>query len=75
MKTALKLEQKIIAALKKERKKQGVSVYKLAQKTGLSQNAIALIEKGERHPTLWTCLRIAEALEINLTDVINPLEG
>ena len=70
MKNALKLEKKILNALTKERKKQNLSVYKLAQLTELSQNAIALIEKGDRHPTLWTCLRIAEALKVDLSGII-----
>ena len=70
MKDVLKIEKKILKALTKEREKQGMSVYKLSQLSGLSQNAIALIEKGDRHPTLKTCLSIAAALNVDLADII-----
>ena len=42
----------------------------LAQKAGLSQGMISLVEHEHRNPTLETMLRISEALDINLGDVI-----
>lgn len=42
----------------------------LAQKCGLSQSSISLIERGLRVPNFDTLLRIAEVLEINLGKLI-----
>lgn len=61
-----KQHDKIIARISAERKKQGLSHEKLAEKSGLSIRAIGMIESGERKPTLFSCLRIAEALGISL---------
>jgi transcriptional regulator with XRE-family HTH domain len=58
----------IIANIKSERIKQGLSQEKLAEKSGLSIRAIGMIESGERKPTLYNYLRICDALEIrNIT--------
>ena len=42
----------------------------LAQKSGLSQAMISLVERDLRNPTLDTLLRIAFALEIDLAEII-----
>lgn len=60
----------IISRLKAERKKQGLSHEKLAKASGLSVRAIGMIESGERKPTLYNCLRICQALEIKIKDLI-----
>jgi transcriptional regulator with XRE-family HTH domain len=38
----------------------------VAERAGLNQSAISLLERGLRSPNLETLLRIAEALEIEL---------
>jgi len=43
----------------------------LAQKTGLSQQAISYMEREMRTPNLDTLLRVADSLEVGLGDVIN----
>ena len=42
----------------------------LAQRSGLSQGMVSLVEHGLRNPTLDTLLRLAEALGIDLGDVL-----
>lgn len=59
---ALELEKAIIDRLKEKRIEQGISHERLASLTGLSRAAISMIESGARHPTLLSCIRIAEAL-------------
>lgn len=42
----------------------------LAERAGLSQGAISLVERDLRNPTLDTLLRIAEVLEVDLGKLI-----
>ncbi len=50
-----------------QRKAHGLSQSELAQLTGTTQSAIARLEAGGRPPRLDTLLRIAEALDCDLT--------
>jgi len=65
----------VIRLLREERDKQGVSMYQLAPKAGLSQSALSLIDRGLRMPALDTLLRIAEVLEVRLGDVLLKAEA
>lgn len=51
--------------------KRGLSMTSLAEKTGLSQQAISYMEREMRTPNLDTLLRIANSLEVALGDVVN----
>lgn len=42
----------------------------LAQRAGLSQSMISLTERDLRNPTLDTLLRIADVLEVELSDIL-----
>jgi len=56
--------------LKDLRKKEGWSQQKLAEKTGLSFNAITKIEQGlAKHPTLKTLIKIADAFGVSLDEL------
>jgi len=56
--------------LRDERKRQGLSMERLAEKAGLSTSMISLFERDLRNPTLDTLLRIAEVLNVDLGRVI-----
>ena len=57
--------------LKELRGEKGWSQQKLAEKTGLSFNAITKIEQGlAKHPTLKTLVKIADVFEISLDDLV-----
>lgn len=57
--------------LKELRKEKGWSQQKLAEKTGLSFNAITKIEQGlAKSPTLKTLLKLADVFEIGLDELI-----
>jgi transcriptional regulator with XRE-family HTH domain len=43
----------------------------LAQKAGLSQSMISLVERDLRNPTLDTLLRMSEVLNVDLGEVIS----
>lgn len=60
----------IIARLKAIRLEQGLSHEKLAEKTGLHRSTISLIESRKRQPTLLSCIKIADALDIKLDDIM-----
>ena len=56
--------------LRDERERHGLSMNQLAERSGLSQSMISLLEHDLRNPTLDTLLRIADALELDLAAVI-----
>ena len=51
--------------------KRGLSMTTLAEKTGLSQQAISYVEREMRIPNLDTLLRITNSLEVRLGDIVN----
>lgn len=60
----------VVQALKEERLRQDRSIYWVAKKSGLSQQMISYVERGMRVPTLVTLVRIADALEVDLSVVL-----
>ena len=64
----------VILAIRQERERRGVSMYRLAKHTGLHASTIGLIERGERNPSLFVILKMSEALEISLGEILSSLE-
>jgi transcriptional regulator with XRE-family HTH domain len=60
----------VMDRLQRERERQGLSLQKLGAISGVSRVEIGLIEKGERNPSLIICLRVADALGLNLGNVL-----
>lgn len=61
----------IAKRLKELRKERNWTQQKLAEKAGLSFNAITKIEQGAaEHPTLKTLLKLADAFEIGLDELV-----
>lgn len=56
--------------LKEEREKQKLSLKKLSRKAGLARQTITFIEQEVQSPSLDTVLRIAFALNVDLTKII-----
>lgn len=50
------------------REQQGYSLRALAERSGLSTNAISLIERGENSPTVSSLHLLARALDVSITD-------
>lgn len=66
--------QRVATLLRDAREATGISLSQLAQRTGITRQAISRIESGENHnPTVSTIVRLAEALDkewvIDLEDV------
>jgi transcriptional regulator with XRE-family HTH domain len=68
------LTAKLVAELAKLRKEHGISHEKLAEKTGLSRATISYTESGKSMPTILTCVRIAKALGVRLSDVLSKFD-
>lgn len=68
------ISDEIVGVLRKKRIQQGISQYKLAQKTtGLSKSSILYIERLKQKPALYTLLMIADCLNVDLSDVLKSL--
>lgn len=61
---------RVAILLREEREKRGLSMNLVATRAGLSQQMVSYVERGMRNPTLDTLLRIANALELDLSKVI-----
>lgn len=61
---------RVAQLLREEREKRPMSMNLLAERAGLSQQMVSYVERGMRNPTLETLLRMADALEIDLEDLI-----
>ena len=60
----------VIRLLREEREKRGLSMNVVAQRSGLSHSIVSLIERDLRNPTLDTLLRIADAIGIDLGEIL-----
>ncbi len=58
--------------LKQLREMRGVSMRTLATMSGLSANALSMIERGKTSPSVSTLYRLADALEVPVTDFFAP---
>lgn len=56
------------------RKKKGVSQEVLSGLADIGRTHLSAIERGERKPTLETLYRIANALDVKMSDIIIQIE-
>jgi transcriptional regulator with XRE-family HTH domain len=52
----------------------GLSQEELSLKSGVHRNYIGGVERGERRPTVTTVARLAEALNVRASDVLEAAE-
>ena len=55
-------------SLRQLREAHKVSMRALAQMSGLSANALSMIERGKASPSVSTLYRLADAMEVPVTD-------
>ena len=60
----------VVRLLREAREERGVTGSDLAERSGLNQSTISLMDRGLRKPTLDTLLRIAEVLEVELGEIL-----
>ena len=61
------ISREVTKLLRDERVRRGFSMYRIAKKSGLSLQMVSYVEHGLRNPTLDTLLRIANALDVDLS--------
>jgi transcriptional regulator with XRE-family HTH domain len=59
-----------IRLLREERERRGLSKYALSAQCGITQQTIGYMERGLRHPSFETILRIADGIGVNLEDIL-----
>ncbi len=70
----LELSDAFAQVVEKHRKAKGLSRVALAERAGLHQTYIGLLERGERSPNLETASSIAKALGVSLSKLIIEAE-
>jgi transcriptional regulator with XRE-family HTH domain len=65
---------RVARMLRQERESQGLSMNRVAERAGLSQQMVSYVEREMRNPTLETLLRIAAALEIDLAQILQSAQ-
>ncbi len=73
MKTKEEIQKIIGLNLKRERDNAGISQFDLAIRAELHRNMIDLIERGKTMPTVYTLLKIADSLEIEVNVLLSSL--
>ncbi|MDD7556012.1 helix-turn-helix transcriptional regulator [Ruminococcus sp.] len=69
------LDAKIVGnAIALFRKRKGVSQEVLSGLADMGRTHLSAIERGERKPTLETLYRIANALGVNMSDIVREME-
>ena len=64
------IRKEIIRLLREEREHQQLSKYAVAQRSGVSESMVGLIERGLRSPSLEVVLRLADGIGANLPEII-----
>lgn len=65
----------LVAELKRIRLEKEISQRELARMTGLSRGGIRHMEDGDATPTLLTILRIGDALEVGIDEILRSVKG
>ena len=60
----------VVKILRREREKRGLSMNCVAERAGLSQQMVSYVERQMRMPTLDTVLRMADALKVDLPELL-----
>ncbi|PZP85269.1 MAG: XRE family transcriptional regulator [Azospirillum brasilense] len=62
--------ERFAASLKQLRKERGVSHQMLADRAGVHRSTVSYIESGKIVPTILVAARLAQALEIELDELV-----
>lgn len=70
----MKIEQIFAEVLKEERNRKNISQSELANLAELDRTYISLLERGLRQPTIETVFKLAEALNLKASTLIQKIE-
>ena len=62
--------KEIIRLLREERERKGLSKYAVAQRSGVSESMVGLVERGLRNPSVELILRLADGVGADLPNTI-----
>ena len=65
---------RVAQLLREEREKRGLSMTILGDRAGLSQQMVSYVERGMRNPSLDTLIRLTNAMEIDLAELIREAQ-
>ena len=65
-----RVSTEVARLLAEERVRAGLSMSAVAERGGLSQQMVSYVEREIRNPTLSTLIRMADAIGVDLADVI-----
>lgn len=69
------LDAKIVGeVIAEKRKEKGISQEVMSGLADIGRTHLSAIERGERKPTLETLYRLANALDINMSDIVLEIE-
>ena len=68
------LRSDIVRLLRAERERRKLTKYAVAQRSGVSQSMLSLVERGLRNPTMELMLRIADGIGADLSLVIKQAQ-
>jgi transcriptional regulator with XRE-family HTH domain len=69
------LLKKFGQSVRRFRLSQRLSQDEFAAVAGLDRSYVGAIERGEQNPSLWTIARLAAALEITFTELLEDLDS
>ncbi len=69
-----KIIKRVVAYLSQERKRQKISMYRLARMAKIGDRTISKIEKGDQSPTLYILLKMATALNVSIGSKLEEIE-
>lgn len=67
--------RRFAANLKSQRERVGLSQEALGFEAGLHRTAVSLLERCGREPRLWTLVRLAQALDIGLGELLDGIDN
>jgi transcriptional regulator with XRE-family HTH domain len=65
----------IVRLLREERKRHKLSNYAVAQRSGVSESMLSLVERGLRNPTMELMLRIADGIGVDLSVILKKAQA
>jgi predicted transcriptional regulator len=69
------IRKEIIRLLREERERQLLSKYAIAQRSGVSESMVGLLERGLRNPSLELILRLADGIGADLPKLIKQAQA
>ncbi len=67
------VRQRLAANVRRLRKKTGLSQESFANEHGIDRTYVSGIERGTRNPTILVMERLAQALEVDVQELLTPV--